>query len=292
MSRSDTIALPLPATAGEPGAPRVSTRFLRSELALVFRRRRNQALLAVLACVPVLIGVAVRLSASDADGGGPAFIDRITQNGLFLCFASLVVAMPFFLPLAVSVVAGESVAGEASTGTLRYLLTAPVSRGRLLMVKYAGIVAYALATALTVAVVGAAVGVALFPEGPVTLLSGATVPFADAVVRALGVAMYVAAMMAGVGAIGLFVSTLTEVPVGAMAATVVLTIVSGILDTISQVAAIHPYLPTHWWLQFGDLLRSPVPLDGLANGLLAQAAYIVVFLGAAWARFSARDVTG
>jgi ABC-2 type transport system permease protein len=265
---------------------------LRSELALVFRRRRNQAMLAVLGCVPVLIGVAVWLSAPDGGGRGPAFIDRVTQNGLFLCFASLVVAMPLFLPLAVSVVAGESVAGEANIGTLRYLLVVPVSRSRLLMVKYAGVVAYALATALTVAVVGAVVGVTLFPTGPVTLLSGATVPFDDAVVRAFGVAMYVAVMMAGVGAIGLFISTLTEVPVGAMAATVVLTIVSGILDTISQVAAVHPYLPTHWWLQFGDVLRSPMPLDGLRNGLLAQAAYIAVFLAAAWARLSAKDVTG
>jgi len=287
MSRSDAVAL------GPPrAARRVSTRLVRSELALVFRRRRNQAMLAVLACVPVLIGVAVWLSASDGGGGGPAFIGRITQNGLFLCFASLVVAIPLFLPLAVSVVAGESVAGEASTGTLRYLLVVPVSRARLLMVKYAGIVAYALAAALTVAVVGVIVGAALFPVGPVTLLSGTTLPFADALVRAFLVAMYVAAMMAGVGAVGLFISTLTEVPVGAMAATVILTIVSEILDSISQVAAIHPYLLTHWWLQFGDLLRSPMPIDGLARGLLTAAAYIGVFLSAAWARFAARDVTG
>jgi ABC-2 type transport system permease protein len=287
MSRSDVVAIAAPRAAS-----RFSTRLVRSELALVFRRRRNQAMLAVLACVPVLIGVAVWLSASDGGGDGPAFVSRITQNGLFLCFASLVVAIPLFLPLAVSVVAGESVAGEASTGTLRYLLVVPVSRVRLLLVKYVGIVAYAVAAALTVAVVGVIVGATLFPVGPVTLLSGATLPFAEALVRAFLVAMYVAAMMAGVAAIGLFISTLTEVPVGAMAATVILTIVSEILDTISQVAAIHPYLFTHWWLQFGDLLRSPVPVDGLARGLLTQAAYIVVFLSAAWARFAARDVSG
>jgi ABC-2 type transport system permease protein len=282
-----------PAAVPAPqAARRVSTRLVRSELTLVFRRRRNQAMLAVLGCVPVLIGVAVWLSAPGEGGDGPPFVSRITQNGLFLCFASLVVAVPLFLPLAVSVVAGESIAGEANTGTLRYLLVVPVSRARLLLVKYAGVVAYAVVAALTVAVVGVIVGVALFPVGPVTLLSGATLPFADALVRAFLVAMYVAAMIAGVGAVGLFISTLTEVPVGAMAATVILTIVSQILDTISQVSVIHPYLFTHWWLQFGDLLRSPVPLDGLERGLVTQAAYILVFLSAAWARFSARDVTG
>jgi ABC-2 type transport system permease protein len=288
MSRSDGIAV-----ATDLAPRRISTRLVRSELGLVFRRRRNQAMLAVLACVPALIGLAVWLSsAPDGEGGGPAFISRISQNGLFLCFASLVVAIPLFLPLAVSVVAGEAVAGEAHTGTLRYLLVVPVSRTRLLAVKYAGVVAYTLAAALTVAVMGVIVGVALFPVGPVTLLSGATLPFGDALVRAFLVAMYVVAMMAGVGAIGLFISTLTEVPVGAMAATVILTIVAEILDTIPQVSAIHPYLFTHWWLQFGDLLRSPVPVDGLAKGLITQAAYVMVFLSAAWARFGNRDVTG
>src|SRR3712207_1547516 len=124
----------------------LSTRLLRSELRLVFGRRRNQALLLALACVPVLIAVAIRLSSGggggDADGRGPAFIGQIAGNGLFVAFTALVVTLPLFLPLAVSVAAGEAVAGEASTGTLRNLLVVPVSRTRLLLVKFAGIVAF------------------------------------------------------------------------------------------------------------------------------------------------------
>ena len=50
---------PIPVARGPRG---LSTRLLRSELRLVFGRRRNQALLAALACVPVLIAVAIRLS--------------------------------------------------------------------------------------------------------------------------------------------------------------------------------------------------------------------------------------
>src|SRR5919202_3456544 len=106
----------------------VSTRLLRSELRLVFGRRRNQALLVALACVPVLIAVAIRLSEGGerrgrggGDEGGPAFIGQIAGNGLFVAFTALVVTLPLFLPLAVSVAAGEAVAGEASIGTLRNL---------------------------------------------------------------------------------------------------------------------------------------------------------------------------
>ena len=283
-------------SGGEPapaqGAVGSFARLVRSELSLVFRRRRNLALLAVLASAPILVGIAVRLAGDgDPEGGGPPFLGQITDNGVFLVFTGLVVALPLFLPLAVAVVSGESVAGEASTGTLRYVLVVPVNRTRLLAVKYTSIVVFAVVAALTVAVVGLVVGLLLFPRGPVTLLSGTTVAYADGLGRALLVSLYVAAMLAAVGAIGLFVSTLTEVPVGATAATAVLTIVVQIIDAIPQVSVIHPYLFTHWWLAFGDLLRTPMALDDVGRGLATQAAYIAVFLALAWARFNNRDVT-
>ena len=104
----------------------------RSELRLVLTRRRNLALLLVLALVPVLIGVAVKVS-NPGGGEGPAFLDRITGNGLFLVFTALTVSIPFFLPLVIGVVSGDAIAGEAGQGTLRYVLTVPVGRGRLLL---------------------------------------------------------------------------------------------------------------------------------------------------------------
>jgi ABC-2 type transport system permease protein len=66
---------------------------------------------------------------------------------------------------------------------------------------------------------------------------------------------------------------------------------SFILDQIPQVAWLHPYLITHHWLDFADLLRSPVPLTALEAGLATAAAYIVIFTTAAWARFAGRDIT-
>src|ERR671918_82371 len=231
MSTSELAGGPFSAVSSTP-ARLVSTRFLRSELGLVFRRRRNQAMLAVLASGPILLGIAIR-AASPTAGQGPPFMTQVTQNGLFL----------------------------------------------------------GLASAVTVIGVGIVAGLVLFPAGDVVLLSGTAIGLGEALVRAGLVTLYVGAMLATVAAAGVFASTLTEVPMGAMAATATLTVISQILDTIPQVSVIHEYLYTHWWFAFGDVLRDPVALANVGTGLLTQAAYVAVFGTLAWARFTTKDVT-
>ena len=268
-----------------------STRFLRSELRLIFRRRRNLAGLLVLAAVPVFIAVAVKVSSPGRGGGGPDFFASITENGLFVALASLSIELGLFLPLAVAAISGDSVAGEANIGTLRYLLTVPVDRARLLGVKYAAIVLFSVAATLTVSVTGTVAGLVLFGGGDLTLLSGTQVSFTQGLLRVLLASLYLSACLASLGAVGLFVSTLTEQPIGAMIAVVIFSTASFILDQIPQVAWLHPFLITHHWLAFGDLFRSPIAWDGLQQGLYVAAAYAVVFWVAGWARFGAKDVT-
>jgi len=210
-------------------------RFLGSELRLIFGRRRNLAGLGVLAVVPVIMAVVVRLSQPEA-GDGPDFLSSITDNGLFVALAALGVELGLFLPLAVGTIAGDSVAGEANIGTLRYLLAVPVDRTRLLAVKYAAIVLFSIAATMLVSVVGSVVGVAIFGAGDLTLLSGNQVGFADAVLRVLLATLYLALCFASLGAIGLFVSTLTEQPIGATIAVVIINVLSFILDAIPQLS--------------------------------------------------------
>ncbi|GGO57344.1 ABC transporter permease [Streptomyces daqingensis] len=283
------------AAGGRPSARRVWPLF-RSEVLMTFRRWRTLALLGVLAAVPVLVGIAVRIETGGADdggggGGGPAFISQITNNGLFLVFTSLAVTLPFFLPMTVGVVAGDSVAGEAGAGTLRYLLVAPAGRTRLLLVKFAGTMVFCLAATLVVAVFALGTGVLLFPVGEVTLLSGTTVPFSDGLLRALAIAVAVALSLTGLAALGLFVSTLTNSGIAAMATTVGLLLTVQIVDTVPQLHAVHPYLFTHYWLSFADLLRAPVYWEELLRNAGVQALYAAVFGSAAWARFTTRDIT-
>lgn len=269
----------------------LSTRFLRSELRLIFRRRRNLAGLLVLAGVPVLISVAVKLSSPGPGDDGPDFFGSITENGLFVALAALTIEIGLFLPLAVAAISGDAVAGEANLGTLRYVLTVPADRPRLLGVKYLAIVVFSLAATGVVAVTGMVAGLALFGGGSMTLLSGVQIGFAEGLLRVLMAAAYVALCLASLGAVGLFISTLTEQPIGAMIAVLIFSTASFILDTIPQIAWIHPVLITHHWLDFGDLLRSPLDWGGVTQGLFVAAAYALVFWCAAWARFAGKDVT-
>ncbi len=263
---------------------------LITELRHLFRRTRVVVLLAVMFLIPVLLAVAVAISGGPSSGRGPSFLDRVSHNGVFAALAGLTVALPFFLPLTVAVVAGDTIAGEASLGTLRYLLARPAGRLRLLLIKAAATVTYCLAAALAVAVGGLIAGAILFPIRNLTTLSGTTISLADGIGRTLLAAVVVGASLLGLAAIGMFISTLTDVPVGAMAATAGLAVLSQILDAVPQVHAIHPWLFTHQWMAFGDLFRSPVDWHGVGRDLLLQVGYIAVFGTAAWARFTTRDV--
>lgn len=263
---------------------------LRSELATLFRRRRTIAMLGALALVPILIAIAVRVTSLGDAGRGPAFIGDITQNGLFVAFTALTVSIPLFLPLTIGVVAGDTIAGEANLGTLRYLLVAPTGRLRLLLIKFASASVFVIAAALVIVLAGVAIGAALFPIGPVTLLSGDVVGLDGFVIRALLLVGYISLSLLGLTAIGLFISTLTTVPVGAMAATVVLAGASQIMDALPQLSAIHPWLFSHDWLAFADLLRDPIAWDSYGQNALLQLGYIVVFGALAAGRFTTKDV--
>jgi len=259
----------------------------------MFRRWRNLALLGVLVVLPVVLGIGLRVSSPDGGGGGPnaSFFAQLAGNGVFLSFLALTILLTLVLPLVIAVVAGDSIAGEAGLGTLRYLLTVPAGRTRLLSVKYAAVVIFGLAACLLVSAVSLIMGAILFPIGPVTLLSGTTVSLADGLLRLLWVTLYVAAGMAALAAIGLAISTLTEHPIGAIAAILVLAVASEVADNVAQFAVIHPYLPTHFWLSFDALLRAPIDTATLLHGLLSFAVYIVIFGSIAWARFTSADVT-
>ncbi|MEV7195382.1 ABC transporter permease [Streptomyces sp. NPDC093510] len=269
----------------------------RSELGITFRRWRTLALLGVLAAVPILVGIAVKIETSDGSTvgggggeGGPAFIAQITNNGLFLVFTALAATLPFFLPMAIGVVAGDAVAGEASAGTLRYLLVAPAGRTRLLIVKYATTLTFCLVATLVVAASALATGALLFPLGEVTTISGTRMGFGEGLLRALLIALVVAVSLIGVAALGLFVSTLTSSGIAAMATTVGLLITVQILDQIPQLHALHPYFFSHYWLSFADLMREPVYWDDIIKNLQMQGLYAAVFGSAAWARFGAKDI--
>ncbi|MGB8022247.1 MAG: ABC transporter permease [Candidatus Nanopelagicales bacterium] len=269
-----------------------SLRLLRSEARLIAGRRRNQAGILALAAVPVIIALAVHATGPSGGGDrGAGFFAQITSNGIFVALAAMGVEAGLFLPLAVATLSGDAIAGEANIGTLRYLLTVPVERGRLLAVKYASLVLGALFGVLVVALTGVAIGGALFGLGPITLLSGTQVGLAAALGRLAVAVLHVGAGLAALAAIGLFISTLTEQPIGATVAVTIVSTTMWILDGISQLDWLHAWLLVHHWLAFADAFRDPIFWDEMRRGLAVDAGYIAVFLALAWVRFQRRDVT-
>jgi ABC-2 type transport system permease protein len=263
---------------------------LANELRTMFRRTRNLVLLGALAVVPIGLGIAVKVGTGQHGSGDGGFLDQVSNNGLFLVFAALSLTLPVFLPMALGVVSGDSISGEAAQGTLRYLLVAPAGRVRLLAVKGFALAVFCLVSTAVVSIAALLTGLALFPAGQVTLLSGDTIGMGAALVKALWVTLLVAASLLGLAALGLFVSTLTDTPIAAMAVAVGVTIVCGILQAISQLSAIWPWLYTYQWSSYADLLRDPVYVSNIERNLLIQLGYVVVFSAAAWARMTTRDV--
>src|SRR3954454_23642270 len=208
MSQAEAGVLSPPPARGRRTTFRAT--LFRNELLTTFRRWRTLALLAVLAAVPILLGIAVKIETGDGSstgggGGGPAFISQITNNGLFLVFTALAATLPVFLPMSIGVIAGDAIAGEANAGTLRYLLVAPAGRTRLLLTKYTTVMAFCLVATLVVALSALAVGAVLFPLGDLTTISGTRISFAEGLGRALLIALVVAASLIGLAALGLFV---------------------------------------------------------------------------------------
>jgi ABC-2 type transport system permease protein len=114
---------------------------------------------------------------------------------------------------------------------------------------------------------------------------------ADGIWRLILSSLYLTVQFSALGAIGLFVSTLTEQPIGATIAIVLVDVMMFILNSIAQLDWLHPWLLTHWWTAFGDLVRDPISTESIQRGLITAVVYTGVFWLAAWARLSTKDIS-
>ena len=281
-----TAALPL------PDAPRAVplSRLLGAELRWVLRRPRTLVMLGVFALVPVLISIGVTVADTE-DGPGPGLIGAVAGNGLVLPVAAITVALALLLPLAVAMAAADALAGEAAHGTLRGLLLAPVGRLRLVGMKAFGVLVVATLAVLALAVMGILAGLVVVggAEGQLVTLSGTTLGLGEALGRVSLVVVWTIGQLAAVGAVALAVSALTEHPLVVLASVLGGLIVFGVLSAIPALDWLRPYLLTSGWTAGADVLRDPMPLDGLAESTLRALCYLAVGAGLTVHRMLRRD---
>ncbi|GAB3454659.1 ABC transporter permease subunit [Actinophytocola sediminis] len=268
-------------------------RLLRSELRFMLRRPRTVITLGGLALVPVIAGVSISIAAGSARGGGDAAIEGIASmvagNGLVLPVLVLLLALSMLLPLIGSMWSADAIAGEASTGGLRNLLLAPVSRPRLLAVKAFGVATLCLLAVAVLTVVSVVAGVVLLGSDGMLTISGTTLPVLPSLGRIALMAMLVTVQVWGVAAVALAVSTCTDHPLVVLAASVGGIIVFSVLGEISSLDWLHPFLITDGWTALTDVVRDPMPTDGMTESLLRALCYIAIGYSLALARITTRD---
>jgi ABC-2 type transport system permease protein len=274
---------------------------IRTELVKLLVRPRTWIIVLLLCLLPFVVAIFLATThLAPPPGEGPAFLSAVLRDGTLYPAAALAMVVPVFLPVSVAVLAGDSVAGEATGGTLRYLLVRPVGRTRLLVAKLVSVLVFVLVSISAVIVTSYLTGRALLGTGQAaavalpggaTSLSGTPLTPTDLFLRMLAAIGYATVCMLAVAAIALFLSTVTDSALGAALGALAALVASELLVTLDAASSVQPYLPTRYWLAWIDFFRQPIFWRDIDRGLAVSGVYIGLLLLASWANFMTRDIT-
>jgi ABC-2 type transport system permease protein len=287
-----SVAVPHAATAAERRARRPGVRAVyRWELRKLLAQKRTFIGLGSALAVPLIFVIALLADSS----GGPdelPFGSFVRETGFAVPLVCLAFGAFWLLPLITALVAGDIVAAEDQNGTLKTILTRSVERWHV----FAGKVLAALT--YTAAVLFIYVGVALVAGGliwgfdPLTTLSGTQITAGRALVlTALGTVAYLLPLGA-IAAIGLMLSTLTGNSAAAVVGTLMVSILLQIVDALSALDALDPYLLPTQFNAWQGILREPTDWDPILRSAWVCALYALPALGWALTKFLRRDVAG
>jgi ABC-type transport system involved in multi-copper enzyme maturation permease subunit len=254
------------------------------------RRRTVLSFLALVAIPAVVMTALLANGGPGPQGRQPELVDVASDGALNFAFFMLLATSQFLLVVVVALFAGDAVASEAQWGSLRYLLTRPLARARLLRTKLVVAAMYGGAAVLTVPLASLAMGTVAFGwSGVQTPLAGA-LGVNTGLSRLLLATGYVLATMAVVVALAFLFSTMTDAPLSAVGGAVVLVVVSEILDQVTALGSLRSGLPTHYWLAWLDLLVDPVDATQMTRGLLEMVPWVIAPLALAFWRFGRKDI--
>lgn len=285
---------PAPAPAPAPAAPgyRASATLpLRVEAIRQLLRRRTLITFTVMGILPLIIWAAFAIGGTpDGRDGESSLLDVATSSGVNFSLAAIFVSSGFLLTVPVALFFGDTVASEAGWSSLRYLLTAPVSRARLLFSKMTVALAFSAAAVVLLPVVALVVGAVAYGWGDLQLTTAGSLP-ADTALRRLAVIVaYVFVSQLTVAGFAFWLSTVTDAPLGAVGGAVGATILSNILDAVTALGSLRDFLPTHWQYAWADALQPDAEWAGMIKGTSLSASFAVIFFALAFRHFRMKDV--
>jgi ABC-2 type transport system permease protein len=264
---------------------------LRVELARQLRRRRTQLVYGFLVVLPFIIWAAFEFGTSNNARRSGGFVDLATASAPNFVVFTLFASGSFLLPVVIALFFGDTVASEASWSSLKYLLAMPIPRHRLIRQKVltSGILSLAAITLLPG--VALLVGMIFYGTGEAVSPTGDAISFSDSTTALVLTIIYLAIHLSWMAGLALLLSVSTDAPLGAVGGTVLVSILSQILDQITALENLRNYLPTHYAFAWADLISSDPDWENLTKGAFSATLYAAIFGLLAWRRFRTKDIT-
>ena len=143
-------------------------RLLQIEIYKIFKRQRTYIAFAVIAAIIFLIQIGLKFGGKEYVGMIMGAMNGVFEvppddmlNGYFVCFFILNLLL-VHVPILVALIAGDMISGESNMGTLRLLVSKPISRTKLLLVKFGASVFYTFVLLVWVAILSLLVSVIIF----------------------------------------------------------------------------------------------------------------------------------
>jgi ABC-2 type transport system permease protein len=204
--------------------------------------------------------------------------------------SGLAFSSAFLLVILAAMFLGDTVASEASWGTMRYLLAAPVPRRRFLLIKATVGLLLMLAVLLVLVLASFLIGVIAFGTDTLASPLSGTLGAGESTLRLAVITGYIAVTLLVPAGIAFLASVSTDVPLGAVGAAVVIVIFANILDAIEALGSLRRLLPTDYGGAWVDALGPVIVWDQMAIGFAYNLGVFVVLVGIAMWRFERKDI--
>jgi ABC-2 type transport system permease protein len=276
------------------------TALIKTEIFKIFSQPTTYISFGAIAAIVILIETAMLID-------GKNYITFITQtleqsfsiqgkflNGYLICFIilqTLIVQMP----LLVALVTGDLISGEAATGTIRLLLTKPVSRNQILVAKIVAGSLYTITLILTLGILALAGGILLFGTGDLVVLKSEELIIlreSDVLWRFFAALVIAFISLSVIGSFSLMLSCFTDNSIGPIIASMAVVILFTIIGTLDVplFETIKPFLFTTHMIIWRNLFDNPLNIGMIAESLSILIGHIALFLGIAFYHFNKKDI--